>query len=80
MKKKLYKSKTDVKICGVCAGFAKYFNLDATLVRLLVVIGTFCSAGNGILLYIICALVMPGEPLPAEEDYIDFTDSNGNKN
>lgn len=35
MEKKLYKSITDRKICGVCAGLAKYLNMDPTVVRLL---------------------------------------------
>ena len=32
--KKLYKSNTDKKICGVCGGIAEYLNTDATLIRL----------------------------------------------
>ena len=60
-KKKLYKSETDKKICGVCGGIAKYFSIDATLVRLALVV--FCLlGGSGILAYIIFALVMPEEP------------------
>jgi phage shock protein C len=62
MEKKLCLSSTDKKIAGVCGGFAKYFGLDSTLVRIgylaLVLIG-----GTGILLYIICALVMPKEEI-----------------
>ena len=61
MEKKLYKSEKDKKICGVCAGIAKYFSLDATIVRLALV--AFCLlGGSGILAYIICAIVMPDEP------------------
>lgn len=61
MKKKLYKSASDKKICGVCAGIANYFSIDATLVRLGLV--AFCIlGGSGVLAYIICALVMPDEP------------------
>lgn len=61
MKKKLYKSATDKKLCGVCAGIANYFSIDATLVRLGLV--AFCIlGGSGVLAYIICALVMPEEP------------------
>ena len=61
MEKKLYKSEKDKKICGVCAGIAKYFSLDATVVRLALV--AFCLlGGSGILAYIICAIVMPDEP------------------
>ena len=61
MEKKLYKSEKDKKLCGVCAGVAKYFSLDATIVRLALV--AFCLlGGSGILAYIICAIVMPEEP------------------
>ena len=61
MEKKLYKSRTDKKIDGVCAGLAKYLNLDPTLVR---VIWALCAAlgGSGVLLYIICMIIMPSEP------------------
>ena len=58
MERRLCLSSTDKKIAGVCGGFAKYFEIDPTLVRIgyiaLVLIG-----GTGVLLYIICALVMP---------------------
>ncbi len=61
MEKRLYKSRTDKKLDGVCAGIAKYFNLDPTLVRIALV--AFCLlGGSGILAYIICAIVMPREP------------------
>ena len=38
MGKKLYKSSLDRKICGVCGGFAEFFGIDATILRLLVVL------------------------------------------
>ena len=61
MEKKLYKSESDKKICGVCGGIAKYFSIDSTLVRLGLV--AFCLlGGSGILAYIIFAIVMPEEP------------------
>ena len=61
MEKKLYRSKTEKKIAGVCGGLAKYFNIDPTLVRLGLV--AFCLlGGSGILAYIICAIVIPEEP------------------
>jgi len=62
MEKKLYKSTTDKKLAGVCGGVAEYFGMDSTLVRIgyaaLVVF-----AGTGLLLYIICAIVMPERPI-----------------
>ncbi len=56
--KKLYRSNTDKKICGVCGGIAEYFNVDSTLVRLICIILIF-GVGFGLLSYIIAALVMP---------------------
>ena len=58
MKKRLYKSTTDKKLCGVCAGIAQYFDLDPTLIRLAWVIFTLLG-GSGIIAYIIAAIVMP---------------------
>ena len=56
--KKLQKSSTNKKLCGVCGGFAEYFNIDPTLVRLLWVIITL-AGGAGLIAYIIAAIVMP---------------------
>ena len=61
MEKKLYRSRTDKKICGVCGGFAKYFDMDVTIMRLIAVLLVLFGC-SGVLSYIICALVMPKEP------------------
>ncbi len=61
MKKKLYKSSEDRKLCGVCAGIAEYFELDSTLIRLAWVVFTLLG-GSGIIAYIIAAIVMPKKP------------------
>ena len=62
MDKKLYKSSSDKMIAGVCGGLAEYFGLDSTWVRLgYAVLVLF--AGSGLLLYIVCAIVMPTKPL-----------------
>ena len=61
MTKRLYKDHTNEKLCGVCSGIAKYFNLDPTLVRVLWAVIAVC-AGTGVLAYIICALVIPEKP------------------
>ena len=60
MGKRLYKSNTDKKIDGVCAGFANYFNIDPTLIRLAWVIFTL-AGGCGLIAYIIAAIIMPRE-------------------
>ena len=62
MEKRLYISSTDKKIAGVCGGIAEYFGLDSTLVRIGYA-ALFLCAGTGVLLYIICALVMPKRPI-----------------
>lgn len=58
--KKLTRSMSDKTLCGVCSGFAKYFNVDVTLVRVLYAALTlFSAAFPGIILYIICLLIIP---------------------
>lgn len=59
--KKLYKSKYDRKLCGVCGGIAEYFQVDPTLVRLILIIAGLFSAGAGVVFYILAALLMPEE-------------------
>ncbi len=58
--KKLFKSSTDKKICGICGGLGEYFGIDSTLIRLAWVVFTF-FAGSGILAYIIAAIVIPSD-------------------
>ena len=58
--KKLLLSQTDKKICGVCGGFATYFEIDSTVVRLVWVITTvFTGIVPGGLAYLLCALIIP---------------------
>lgn len=58
MRKKLYLNKKDKKLAGVCAGFADYFDIDVTIVRVLWVCSVLCL-GFGILPYIIFWLILP---------------------
>lgn len=51
------------KIAGVCAGFARYFGMDVTLVRILFVLLAFCPFPAGLVLYIAAWILMPREPL-----------------
>ena len=62
-RKKLMRSRTDEKIAGVCGGFAEYFDIDSTLMRLLWLALVFLG-GWGLLAYIIAWIVMPQEPAP----------------
>ncbi|HIV10707.1 MAG TPA: PspC domain-containing protein [Candidatus Faeciplasma avium] len=56
--KKLYKSRHDRKICGVCGGLAEYFGIDSTVVRLIAVVLLFTPIPTFII-YLIFAIVMP---------------------
>ena len=61
MKKPLCRSKTDKKIFGVCGGIAEYFDIDATIVRLIVAFLTILTANLalGFILYLFCAFILP---------------------
>lgn len=59
--KKLYRSLKDKQFAGVCGGFAEYFGVDSTLIRLAWLL-SILFAGTGLLLYIICAIVIPENP------------------
>ena len=60
MSKKLYKSKIDRKIFGVCGGIAEYFRVDSTIIRLIFVVLAL-GAMSGVLIYLLAALIMPEE-------------------
>ena len=61
--KKMFKSRKDKRIFGVCGGLAKYFGVSSTFVRLLFVVGTLLGYGFPILLYLALAIVLPKEPI-----------------
>jgi phage shock protein PspC (stress-responsive transcriptional regulator) len=61
MERKLYRSRKDKKISGVCGGLAQYLNVDVTIIRLIWALALL-FAGGGLLAYIICALIIPEEP------------------
>ncbi len=73
MSKKLFRSRQDKMLAGVCAGIAEYFDIDPTIVRLGFAIFVF-AYGTGVLAYILCAIIIPERPY----DYIeDQTTSEG---
>jgi phage shock protein C len=66
MDKRLYRSKGDRMIWGVCGGLAKYFAIDPTIVRLITVLLIF-AGGIGVIAYIILAIVVPVEGSQSNE-------------
>jgi phage shock protein C len=59
---KLYRSRTDKKIMGVCGGIGAHVNVDPVIIRLLFVAGVLASCGFFVLLYIIMGIIIPQEP------------------
>jgi len=59
--KRLYRSRTDRMIFGVCGGLARYFNIDPTIVRIVAVASLFAGT-LGFWIYIIMAIIVPEEP------------------
>jgi phage shock protein PspC (stress-responsive transcriptional regulator) len=58
---KLYRSKSNRIIAGVCGGIGEYLGIDPTLIRLLWVLFSL-SIGAGLLAYIIAWIIIPEEP------------------
>lgn len=59
--RRLYRSRTDRQLAGVCGGLGEYFGIDPTVIRLLFVLFAL-AGGPGLILYIILALVVPEAP------------------
>jgi phage shock protein C len=59
--KKLYRSRKDRMLAGICGGLADYFGIDATWVRLLFVL-FFLVGGSALLVYLIMWLIVPLSP------------------
>ena len=60
MERRLYRSRSDRMLGGVCGGLAKYFDMDPTIVRVIAVLLVFAN-GVGIVAYVIMAIVVPLE-------------------
>ncbi len=61
-RRKLYRSRKRGVIFGVCAGLSEYFGVDIKVLRLIVVLTSFC--GLGILFYILSGILIPPSPNP----------------
>ena len=70
--KKLYCSKTNRVISGVCAGIAEYLNIDPTVVRLIYILLTiFTAVAAFVIIYLIMWIIVPEQP--------EFMDADINK-
>ena len=59
--RKLYRSKSNRQLAGVCGGLAQYFNIDPTLVRVLFILLAVLG-GSGLVLYLAMWIIVPKEP------------------
>lgn len=59
--KKLYRSRTDRKIAGICGGLAAFFNIDATIVRIALIIISLLP-GPSVIFYLLAWIIIPLEP------------------
>jgi phage shock protein C len=78
MKKKLYRSKKDHMIAGVCGGIAEYFDIDSTLVRLLTVLFVLLG-GAGVAVYVIAWIVIPKNTEQVSDDKLDKREESKKK-
>ncbi len=69
MNKKLYRSTSQVKISGVCGGIAEYFNIDATIVRLIWALATLMNFFVGVVAYVACVFIIPEDTGCIDVDY-----------
>ena len=62
MTKRLYRSTTDRKIAGICAGIAEYFGIDPVIIRVVAVLLLLPGGLPGLLPYVILWIIVPPRP------------------
>ena len=67
--KRLFRSRDDRMIAGVCGGIAEYFGIDPTLVRLLFVFGALGTVSGLFWAYVVMMIIVP-EEVPASQDVV----------
>jgi phage shock protein PspC (stress-responsive transcriptional regulator) len=70
---RLTRTRSGRMITGVCSGAAAYFNVDPTIVRVVVAVLTVLTSGAGILLYAAATLIIPeeGKAVSIAQELID---------
>jgi phage shock protein C len=62
--RKLYRSRDDRIISGVCGGLGEFFGIDPTLIRIIFIL-LLIFGGSGLIIYLVMWLIVPDEPLAA---------------
>ena len=60
--KRLYRSRKDRIVGGVCAGLAAYIDADPSLIRLVWIVVTLISLGTGLIVYLAAWIIIPESP------------------
>ncbi len=60
--KRLYRSRTNKKIAGVCGGLAEYFNVDPVIIRIIAFILLLPGGFPGLIPYVVLWIIVPEEP------------------
>ena len=60
--RKLYRTRKDRMISGVCGGLGDFFGIDSTLIRVIFALLAIFG-GSGIVIYLVMWLIVPEEPL-----------------
>ena len=61
--KKLYRSRDNRMVSGLCGGIGKYIGIDPTVVRVVVTVATILLAGFPAAIYLVLIMVVPEEPI-----------------
>jgi len=69
--KKLYRSRFNRMISGVCGGFGEYFDIDSTIIRVIAVF-LLLFGGVSFLVYIVLWIIIPNAPLSRKERIINI--------
>ncbi len=77
MKKKLYRSKSDKILTGLCGGVAEYFAMSSSIIRLIVVLLSLGSIGGGIIIYFVLSFIVGEEG--SDVIKAEFTDADDKK-
>lgn len=62
MKNRLYRSHSERMLAGVAGGLANFLDVDPTIIRLGWALAAIATGPLAVLVYIVCALIIPSEP------------------
>lgn len=71
--KKLYRSRKERIIAGVCGGLGEYFGIDPTLFRLLFIVAALFG-GPGLIAYLLFLIIVPEEPVEQSVTSVETTE------